>query len=159
MGCHEVRRDDGLGLKMSWQVIDDGGSGFGIGIRVVLKNGKSEEFMNFGGKKIIAQQSNWNNDVSVGFYDYGNGGEWRQTAYFPANSYQYVLTILGEKVDTSMKVTKVKSKRTRCASNHPVAVDELETHNLEIHDLVECDQCDYECTGTLMLAHHVKLEH
>jgi hypothetical protein len=31
---------------MPWLVINDGGSGYGVGIRVVLKNGITEEFLN-----------------------------------------------------------------------------------------------------------------
>jgi hypothetical protein len=151
---------------MPWLVINDGGSGYGVGIRVVLKNGITEEFVNLGNIKFIGQQ--WSSDylqdktegeLQIGFFNAENGGKWQRTAFFPGGSYQFVRVVLKEQVVTSAPATSNKIKRVRCSYDHLVAENKLDQHNLEIHDLAICNKCKYECAGTLMLDHHVENEH
>jgi hypothetical protein len=84
---------------MTWKLISDGGAGFGKGIRVVLNNGNSEDFINTGRIKFNGQE--WfadkigdksNGELQIGYFD--SSGTWQKTAFFPAGSYKFVRMIM-----------------------------------------------------------------
>jgi hypothetical protein len=86
---------------MTWMLISDGGDGFGAGIRVVLNNGQSEDFLNTGRVRFCGQE--WfadkigdksNGELQIGFFD--TSGNWQKSAFFPAGTYKFVRIITSE---------------------------------------------------------------
>jgi hypothetical protein len=87
-------------------------------------------------------------------------------ASFPKGMWEYARLLVNDENDEDSIVNsnnrakkKLKNSKARCGRDHLVPTHELDKHNLEIHDLAECSDCDYECAGTLMLAYHFEMEH
>jgi len=89
-----------------------------------------------------------------------------RVASFPKATWEYA-RLLVEDEENDNQITnsndkpekKLKISKVKCKHDHLVSSHELNNHNLEIHDLAECSDCDYECAGTIMLAHHIQTSH
>ena len=144
---------------MPWNIIDDGGSGYGIGIAVALTSGEIEEFRSHDEIIYIAQKWSMEDlrdksdgEVSVGYF--AQNGKWISVAIFPAKSYSFVKVIMSESKNVAA-TDKPKRKKKSCEKGCIVFEDELELHNKEIHEPVICRICRYTVYGTKMLEIHM----